>query len=96
MTEKGNREGVIAEITSSLMRLASEHGGSLSREQAFAFPHQEGRAFEMWKHMMHSGEGFIARSELRPKATPKRSSREVRISRPKGRNSTKPRRHQPR
>jgi hypothetical protein len=61
MTDKKNRERVIAEITlSHLMRLGNEHGCPVSREQALAFLNQEGRAFEMWKHMMQSAEEFIA------------------------------------
>ena len=61
MSEKKDRERVIAEITlSHLMRLADEQGCSVSREQARAFLNQEGRAFEMWKHMMQAAENFIA------------------------------------
>jgi hypothetical protein len=37
----------------------------VSREQALAFLNQEGRAFEMWKHMMQAAEDFIACSLLR-------------------------------
>jgi hypothetical protein len=56
---------VLAEITlSHLMRLANEEGCSVSREQALAFLNEEGRAFEMWKHMMQAGEEFIASSLL--------------------------------
>ena len=54
-----------AEITlSHLMRLGNEQGCPVSREQALAFLNQEGRAFEMWKHMMQDGEEFIASSLL--------------------------------
>lgn len=54
---------MIAEITlSHLMRLANEQGCPVSREQALAFLDQEGRAFEMWKHMMQAAEEFIAGS----------------------------------
>jgi hypothetical protein len=60
MTEKRNRERVIAEITlSHLIRLCSERGCAVSREQALAFLNQEGRAYEMWKHMMRAAEDFI-------------------------------------
>ena len=56
---------MMAEITlSHLLRLANEHGCSLSREQALAFLNQQGHAFEMWKQMMQAGEDFIARSLL--------------------------------
>jgi hypothetical protein len=63
MTEKKNRERVIAEITlSHLIRLGNEQGCPVSRQQAVAFLNQEGRAFEMWKHMMQAAEEFIAGS----------------------------------
>jgi hypothetical protein len=66
MIEKKTREGVIAEITlPHLLRLASEHGCSLSREQALLFINQEGRAFEMWKYMMRAGEDFVTQTLLR-------------------------------
>jgi hypothetical protein len=63
MTDKKDRERVIAEITlSHLMRLGAEQGCPVSREQALAFLNHEGRAFEMWKHMMQAAEEFIAGS----------------------------------
>ena len=63
MTDKKDRERVIAEITlSHLIRLGNEQGCPVSREQALAFLNQEGRAFEMWKHMMQAAEEFIAGS----------------------------------
>ncbi|MGA7559715.1 MAG: hypothetical protein WCF61_11115 [Terriglobales bacterium] len=66
MSEKKDRERVIAEITlSHLMRLGNEQGCPVSREQALAFLNQEGRAFEMWKHMMQAAEDFIACGLLR-------------------------------
>ena len=66
MTYKKDRERVIAEITvSHLIRLSSEQGSPVSRQQALAFLNQEGRAFEMWKHMMQAAEEFIAVSLLR-------------------------------
>ena len=66
MTEKKDRERVIAEITlSHLVRLGNEQGCPVSRQQALAFLNQEGRAFDMWKHMMQAAEEFIARSLLR-------------------------------
>ena len=71
MSEKKDRERVIAEITlSHLMRLANEQGCPVSREQALAFLNQEGQAFEMWKHMMKAAEDFIACSLLRHSLSP--------------------------
>ena len=65
-TDKKDRERVIAEITlSHLMRLGKEQGCPVSRDQALAFLNQEGRAFEMWKHMMQAAEEFIAHSLFR-------------------------------
>jgi hypothetical protein len=70
MSEKKGRERVIAEITlSDLMRLGDEQGCPVSREQALAFLNQEGRAFEMWKHMMQAAEDFIACRLLRNSAS---------------------------
>ena len=63
MTDKKDRERVITEITlSHLLRLGNEQGCPVSRHQALAFLNQEGRAFEMWKHMMQAAEEFIAAS----------------------------------
>jgi tRNA nucleotidyltransferase (CCA-adding enzyme) len=63
MTDKKDRERVIAEITlSHLIRLGNEQGCPVSRQQALAFLNQEGRAFEMWKHMMQAAEDFVAGS----------------------------------
>jgi len=71
MSEKKDRERVIAEITlSHLMRLGNEQGCPVSREQALAFLNQEGQAFEMWKHMMQAAEDFIACSLLRYSLSP--------------------------
>ena len=71
MSEKKDRERVIAEITlSHLMRLGNEQGCPVSREQALAFLNQEGRAFEMGKHMMQAAEAFIACSLLRHSLSP--------------------------
>jgi hypothetical protein len=65
MTEKKDRERVIAEITlSHLIRLGNEQGCPLSRQQALAFLNHEGRAFEMWKRMMQAAEEFVAGSLL--------------------------------
>ncbi len=72
MSEKKDRERVIAEITlSHLMRLGNEQGCPVSREEALAFLNQEGRAFEMWKHMMQAAEDFIACSLLRHSLIPR-------------------------
>jgi hypothetical protein len=46
------------------LRLANEHGCSVTQQQAAAFLNQEGHAYEMWKHMMQAGEEFIASSLL--------------------------------
>src|SRR5271165_7661825 len=63
MTDKKDRERVTAEITlSHLVRLGNEQGCPVSREQALAFLNHQGRAFEMWKHMMQAAEEFIAGS----------------------------------
>ena len=65
MMQKKDRDRVMAEITlPHLLRLANERGCAVSREQALAFLNEQGRAFEMWKHMMQAGEEFIASSLL--------------------------------
>ena len=68
MTHKKDRDRVMAEITlAHLLRLAQEQGCSVSREQARVFLNEEGRAYEMWKHMMQAGEEYIRASlEKRP------------------------------
>ena len=64
MRQKRNRDRVTAEITLfHLMRLASERGRSVSREQAMAFLNQE-CAQQMWQNMMQAGMDFIACSLL--------------------------------
>jgi hypothetical protein len=71
MSEKKDRQRVIAEITlSHLMRLGNEQACPVSREQALVFLNQNGRAFEMWKHMMQAAEDFIACSLLRQSFNP--------------------------
>lgn len=66
MTEKKQREKVVAELTlAHLMQLAGECGHSLSREEALAFLNQDGRAYAMWKHMMKAGEEYF-KSTLQP------------------------------
>ncbi len=60
MTEKKKREKVLAEITlAHLMEFAEEIGRPMNREQAIAFLNQDGRAYAMWKQMMHAGEEYI-------------------------------------
>lgn len=60
MTEKKKREKVVAEITiAHLAQFARELGRHLSQEEAIAFLNQDGRAYAMWKHMMHAGEEYI-------------------------------------
>lgn len=60
MTEKKKREKVVAEITlAHLTQFARQLGRHLSQEEALAFLNQEGRAYAMWKHMMHAGEEYI-------------------------------------
>ena len=71
MTERKDRERVIAEVTlSHLMRMGNDLGRPVSREQALAFLNQEGRAFEMWKHMMQAAEEFIAGSLFQHSVSP--------------------------
>jgi hypothetical protein len=63
VTDKKDRERVIAEITLSyLIRLGNDQACPVSRQQALAFLNQEGRAFEMWKRMMQAAEEFMAGS----------------------------------
>jgi hypothetical protein len=79
MTDKKDRERVIAEITlSHLIRLGNEQGCPVSRQQALAFLNQEGRAFEMWKHMMQAVEDFIAGS-FAPAFLALRSTQRIRV-----------------
>jgi len=68
MTEKKNREKVVAEITvAHLAEFASEIGRALSHDEAVAFLNREGRAYEMWKHMMKAGEEYV-KSALQEKS----------------------------
>ena len=54
------RERVVAEITAAhLTQFVQELGQSLSHDEAIAFLNQDGRAYDMWKHMMHAGEAYI-------------------------------------
>lgn len=75
MTQRKDRDRVIAEITlSHMLRLANEQGCSVSREEAFTFLNKDGRAFEMWKQMMQAGEDFIVRRLLGQCTNPECSS----------------------
>ena len=63
MIDKKKRERVVAEITAAHLELFVQAlGRSLTREQAVAFLNQDGRAYAMWKHMMHAGEDYIKSS----------------------------------
>ena len=60
MTEKKKREKVNAEITvTHLIQFARELGVHMSREEAIAFLNRDGRAYGMWKHMMHAAEEYV-------------------------------------
>ena len=63
MTEKRKREKVVAEITiAHLTQFAHDIGCGLNPEEATAFLNQEGRAYAMWKEMMHAGEEYIKKA----------------------------------
>ena len=63
MIEKKRREKVVAEITLAyLLQLAREAGISLTEEDALNFLNHDGRAYAMWKEMMHAGENYIKAS----------------------------------
>jgi hypothetical protein len=67
MTEKKKREKVVAEITlAHLKQFARESGKTLSEQEAIAFLNQDGRAYDMWKHMMQAGEEYIKSTLQRP------------------------------
>ena len=60
MTEKKKRQKVVAEITAAhLIQFARELGAGMSQEDAIAFLNRNGRAYDMWKHMMRAGEDYI-------------------------------------
>jgi hypothetical protein len=60
MTEKKKRQRVNAEITvAHLIQFAHEVGTGMSQEDAIAFLNRDGRAYDMWKHMMQAGEEYI-------------------------------------
>jgi hypothetical protein len=69
MPERKLREKVTAEITvSHLMQFSTEMGRCMTRDEALTFLNQNGRAYAMWKHMMHAGEEYLkaALDEQRP------------------------------
>ena len=78
MTEKKKRAKVVAEITlAHLLEFAAEVGQDLNHDAAMEFLNGEGRAYEMWKHMMQAGEEYVksalqkqGRSPLRPHQYP--------------------------
>jgi hypothetical protein len=45
----------------------------VSREQALTFLNQEGRGFEVWKHMMQAAEDFIAASLFQQSIAPEQA-----------------------
>ena len=72
MTKNRNRDRVTAESTVfHLTRLAIQNRCPVSQEQALVFFNQEGRAQEMWKHMMEAGLDFITSSLLRQYIAPR-------------------------
>jgi hypothetical protein len=63
MTEKKKREKVSAEITAAhLIQFAREVGTRMTQEDAIAFLNRNGRAYDMWKHMMQAGEDYIKKT----------------------------------
>jgi hypothetical protein len=60
MTEKKKREKVVAEISAAhVAELAGEIGRDMTHDEAILFLNKQGRAYEMWKHMMHAGEEYL-------------------------------------
>ncbi|HEV2117669.1 MAG TPA: hypothetical protein VGR48_16665 [Terriglobales bacterium] len=54
------RQKVVAEMTAiHLQQFAREMGASLSTPDALVFLNEQGRAYEMWQHMMRAGEQYI-------------------------------------
>ncbi len=54
------REKVTAEITlAHVQQFAAEAGSNMSAAEVAAFLNQQGRAQNMWMHMMQAGEEFI-------------------------------------
>jgi hypothetical protein len=70
MTEKKKREKVVAEITAAhLVQFAREMGAGITQEDAVAFLNRNGRAYDMWKHMMRAGEEYIKQTLQREPLT---------------------------
>jgi hypothetical protein len=83
MTDKKKRERVVAEITlAHLTQIAREQGQCLSPEEALTFLNEDGRAYDMWKHMMLAGEEYIKTHLERPHGgvLPRQFSKRERIS----------------
>lgn len=83
MTDKKKRERVVAEITlAHLTQFAREIGRTLNQEEAVAFLNQEGRAYDMWKHMMLAGEEYIKNNLERSRGgvLPRQFTKRERIS----------------
>jgi hypothetical protein len=60
MKQKMKLEKAVAEITvAHLVAVTQQQGRSLDRQQAVNFLNEEGRAYLMWKQMMHAGENYI-------------------------------------
>jgi hypothetical protein len=69
MTQKKNRERVVAEITTvHLIEFMREQGRSMDQQQALNFLNQDGHAYVMWKQMMHAAENYIS-SEIAQRRT---------------------------
>ncbi len=85
MTEKKKRQKVSAEITAAhLIQFAQELGTGMTEEDAIAFLNRDGRAYDMWKHMMRAGEEYIKQTlqreaPPRPRAQSNGSSRRCMI-----------------
>jgi hypothetical protein len=84
MTEKKKRQKVVAEITLAHMtQFADELGRPMNEDEAIAFLNKEGRAYEMWKHMMHAAEEYIKaalqRQRLQVETRPPVSQRRIAV-----------------
>ncbi len=71
LNKKCWREKVTAEITlAHLQHFAAESGSQMSAAEVAAFLNQDGRAHDMWIHMMQAGEDYI-KTILEQKLEPK-------------------------
>jgi hypothetical protein len=60
LSKKCWREKVTAEITlAHLQHFAAESGTKMSAAEVAAFLNQEGRAQDLWVHMMQAGEDYV-------------------------------------